>query len=119
MNTSPMMRAMVLLFTAALVACGGTRTEPVILTNATVELDAFSGRPNPTWQMTQAETRDVEARLRDLPSTTEQLPESTLGYRGFYIRNGDGQRVYVTHGLVAFMEDEQRSRVFRDANDIE
>jgi hypothetical protein len=108
-----------LLLALTCVACDDAGMGSVELTNASVELDAFSGRPNPTWQMTEAEVRDIETRLRDLPASAQQLPQSTLGYRGFYIRNGDGRRVYVTHGLIAFMAGGEPRRIFRDAHDVE
>ena len=109
--------AMSLLF--ACTACNPTGMETVELTNASIELDAFSGQPNPTWQMTAAEARDIAARLRDLPAVEERLPETTLGYRGFTIRNEDGSRIYVTRGLVAVMVGNDAADVFRDAHDVE
>ena len=103
----------------ACIACNPTSTETVELTNASIELDAFSGLPNPTWQMTEAEARDIATRLRNLPAVEERLPEATLGYRGFTIRNADGQRIYVTRGLVATMAGNDATHVFRDAHDVE
>jgi hypothetical protein len=51
-----------------------------------VELDAFSGRPNPSWQLGPTEATEFLARLRALPSVSGRLPSNDgLGYRGFVV----------------------------------
>jgi hypothetical protein len=91
------------------------------LSSVTVELDAYSGRPNPTFVLTAAEARqlaDLLVLLRDADAAN--LPQATLGYRGFEIRNSAGQggipeRVYVARGgLVRVLEADGRERVLRD-----
>ncbi len=54
----------------------------------TVELDIFSGRPNPVWQLTKAEEKELMDRLHDVPSLAAPRGRVTpkLGYRGFVIR---------------------------------
>lgn len=48
-----------------------------------VELDLFSGRPNPSWALDEAESRLLLARLRlGRPCTS---PRQVLGYRGFLV----------------------------------
>lgn len=56
-----------------------------------VELDAFSGLPNPTWTLSAAEAGELAARLRDLPRADATLPAPVLGYRGFRVRNPGGE----------------------------
>lgn len=54
-----------------------------------VELDAFSGRPNPVWTV----TADEAAALRALLATSGApvpAPAEGLGYRGFVLRDGVG-----------------------------
>jgi hypothetical protein len=52
-----------------------------------VELDAFSGRPNPSWELTGAQAADFVARLRALQPVPEARPSGDgLGYRGFIVR---------------------------------
>jgi hypothetical protein len=52
-----------------------------------VELDAFSGRPNPRWELTSTDTADFVKRLRGLPPAQLQAEAfEGLGYRGFIIR---------------------------------
>jgi hypothetical protein len=54
--------------------------------SARVTLDAFSGRPNPTWQLAGAEVADLLASLKTLPSSTASpATEGVLGYRGMLI----------------------------------
>ena len=87
----------------------------------TVELDAFSGRPNPTWTLTAAEAGEVLERLRGLPAASASIPDLGLGYRGFVLR-GEAEelpgRAYVTSGLIA-LGDPERPTVVRDAHDLE
>jgi hypothetical protein len=64
-------------------------------TPVAVELDVFSGRPNPTWQLTGAEAAELRSRLADptrtpLASATVPPPSGRLGYRGFVL--GDPER---------------------------
>jgi hypothetical protein len=110
---------MVLALLSAAACSESTGSEPVALSQASVELDAFSGLPNPVWEMTPAEARDVEARLRNLAPTADTLPMTRLGYRGFYIRGTDGRELYVTHGLIAVMESGRATQVYRDVADAE
>jgi len=52
-----------------------------------VELDVFSGRPNPTWHLDQSRARELGEQHRRLAATAEQPPEPPgLGYRGFMYR---------------------------------
>ncbi len=50
-----------------------------------VEIDIYSGRPNPSWELTEQEGRELRARLQALPATAaSELPDK-LGYRGLRI----------------------------------
>jgi hypothetical protein len=64
-----------------------------------VELDVFSGRPNPRWELddrTSQELRQLQSRLT---RARETAPEpSGLGYRGFLY--GDADRVRAYRGYV-------------------
>lgn len=82
----------------------------------TVEIDVFSGRPNPRWTLTQQQTTHVEQLLRDLPSTSGPAA-SGLGFRGFILSEGD-RRIRVGSGLVHF-ENETSNRVRGDEHGLE
>jgi hypothetical protein len=56
-----------------------------------VELDAFSGRPNPRWELTGPQAAEILARLRALPPLPDRPAGADgLGYRGFVLRATDG-----------------------------
>ena len=52
---------------------------------ASAQVDIFSGRPNPHWELSPAETQNVVSKLRKLPSALPLLPPQ-LGYRGVLIQ---------------------------------
>ena len=52
----------------------------------TVTLLIFSGRPDPTWELTAEEVSELVQKLRDVDSAEEL---SNLGYRGFLVQSDD------------------------------
>ncbi|RVG20629.1 hypothetical protein [Sinorhizobium meliloti] len=53
-----------------------------------VTLHVFSGRPNPAWELTSVQARELSARLRAVTDRTTLKPpgiSGALGYRGFTI----------------------------------
>lgn len=52
---------------------------------ATVEADVFSGRPNPTWPLSAADTQSFLQQVAALPSLPAQVLEDPLGYRGLRV----------------------------------
>jgi hypothetical protein len=57
-----------------------------------VELDVFSGRPNPRWELDEhrsQELRQMEMRLAPASETAPEPPG--LGYRGFVYSDARGQ----------------------------
>lgn len=50
-----------------------------------VELDAFSGRANPRWELSPAEVTDLKTRMAGLPRCGHPAGEPALGYRGFVL----------------------------------
>lgn len=55
------------------------------VTRAEVELEVFSGRPNPVWSLSGTEKSRLAELLSGLPSgEIRELPEP-LGYRGFAV----------------------------------
>lgn len=61
-----------------------------------VELDVFSGRPNPRWELDEQSSQQLGRLQGRLTSTRQAPPEPPgLGYRGFVYSDGSGQvRVY-------------------------
>jgi hypothetical protein len=56
-----------------------------------VQIDMFSGRPNPSWDITSQEADQVRLLFRQLPERTAGARPERLGYRGLIV-NGDGVR---------------------------
>ena len=68
-----------------------------------VELDIFSGMPNPTWNLTDAQAETFVQRLQSMPKAPAVTLSGRLGYRGFVvqvIRDGETQVVHVQNGFV-------------------
>lgn len=88
-----------------------------------VELDVFSGKPNPTWQLSTEEVAELASRLRSMPLAREPFVEGALGYRGFVITNGEEPiglpaQIRVFKGVVV-TTDERSTKQYQDVNGIE
>ena len=85
-----------------------------------VELDIFSGMPNPTWILTDAEVDSFVKRLAALrPSSSSEL-SGNLGYRGFIVQCIQGSKMQVIRiqkGTVQISEGE--SNVYASDKDRE
>jgi hypothetical protein len=87
-----------------------------------VELDIFSGRPNPHWLYPSETVRPLISQLRSVPANGA-LPIPGLGYRGFVLRNQPNSdllpgimRVY--DGKVSLTMD-GKARLIQDAIGLE
>ena len=73
-----------------------------------IELDIFSGMPNPTWILTDAEVDSFVKRLAALePSSSTEL-SGNLGYRGFIVQCMQGnnlQLIRVQRGTVQISDN--------------
>jgi hypothetical protein len=73
-----------------------------------VELDIFSGMPNPTWMLTDAETASFVKQLDELPRTSARELSANLGYRGFNVKCAHGaatQLIRIQNGTVQISDD--------------
>lgn len=110
----------IILVAALLAAACATPADPVPVAPVTVELDAFSGLPNPRFQLTSSETAELMRRLSDLPvAAGSTLPDARLGYRGFSVEVGPDDERYITSGLVAAIVDGKPTVIRRDNRDAE
>jgi hypothetical protein len=84
--------------------------------NITIELDIFSGRPNPSWRLGANDQEAFVTLLRDTPVATRPRGNAVepLGYRGFTVRVASGHGMIIIH---VFGESIQLDgRVYRDMN---
>jgi len=85
---------------SVLMAGCSTVTSPSPAADVQVTLGIYSGRPDPSWTLTTAETAALDALLADLPSVTGSPPAGGLGYHGFTITR-DGSNLVAYRGAVA------------------
>ncbi|MBD1845621.1 hypothetical protein H6F89_19855 [Cyanobacteria bacterium FACHB-63] len=74
-----------------------------------VELDVFSGRPNPRWELTPAEAHEFNRLLKSLPADSEGMLKEGLGYRGLIVtltesRTKGYDRITISNGQVIVTE---------------
>ncbi|MDL2335105.1 MAG: hypothetical protein QFC55_03640 [Chloroflexota bacterium] len=78
-----------LLAVVAMGGCAGTSPAPTatpgvdLPTSITVSLGIYSGRVDPSWDLTEAEIAQVATAIAALPLASARPPEGGLGYRGF------------------------------------
>lgn len=82
----------------------------------TVEIDVFSGRPNPRWVLTEVQRLQVDEMLQDLPSDAK-VSTPGLGFRGFLILDGT-KRIAVNSGTIS-IEDQGCAQTYVDAKGLE
>jgi hypothetical protein len=77
-----------------------------------VELDIFSGRPNPTWTLNDEETKEFLARFGSLTAGDPQKPlYDGLGYRGSRVTGlSDYDGLTVWNGIVEARRGEKTYR---------
>lgn len=88
------------------------------MTTITVEIDIFSGMPNPEWTLSEASAAMFLSKLSGLQKTTERPRSTNLGYRGLVVRMSQaGRQMHIQNGLIessdgtssTFFLDPQRS----------
>jgi hypothetical protein len=88
-----------------------------------VEIDVYSGRPNPSFELTGSEAAEMSALLHNLPRAQSVAPESGLGYRGFVVSGETGlapdlpARVRVFRGYI--LTEKESGIAYHDVHDAE
>ena len=89
----------------------------------TVSLGIYSGRPDPSWDLTDAQAAQVESAIEALPVATGTPPQGGLGYHGFTIlirRPGQADETLVAYrGTVAPMGTGPRTYRIDDGRTVE
>jgi hypothetical protein len=85
--------AIAVILLACATACGRVHPVQPWKVPVQVELDVFSGRSNPSWELTGQQSVEFLQRLRALqPAQSASPPFDGLGYRGFEIK-AQGQSI--------------------------
>ena len=87
-----------------------------------VELDIFSGMPNPSWVLTAAEADAFEERLAGLPPSASRSLSGQLGYRGFIVQMTSAaatRLVHVQTGTVQISHVAKTAHFSDDARGLE
>ena len=79
---------------------------------AKVTLDIFSGRKNPTWSLTKAQTQSLLVLVKELPAGDPGDFFDGLGYRGFQVTlpgtvKGQRSAIIVYRGRVRYEDGHQ------------
>ena len=82
-----------------------------------VELDVFSGRPNPRWVLPADERDSLLNLVASLKEAGGPMPAAGLGYRGFILRDRD-REILVYRQLVRVRRGPNED-VYRDTAGIE
>ena len=82
------------------------------------DLDLYSGRPNPTWDLTPDEVTQLQAQLDRLTEISEGEVRQDLGYRGIIVTATQGgssalSKVVVSNRIV-IVEQGGRTRKLAD-----
>jgi hypothetical protein len=93
------------------------------LPSVEVELDVFSGRPNPRWMMRTDLAQDL-ASVTGQPQVVAPNEPPGLGYRGFTIHNLSGNpqlpaTLHVYDGTIAVPTGDDRHLYFADEQGLE
>jgi hypothetical protein len=85
-----------------------------------VELDVYSGRPNPGWEITAEEAERLLTAMRQLPEReTGRLPDS-LGYRGIVLQGGAVQALgysrITVRGRMVLAEGPLGNKLYSDSD---
>jgi hypothetical protein len=87
----------------------------------TAELDVFSGRPNPQWELTNDEWAELRRRIGTLPELPAGTPAGGLGYRGIVLtprENGEPNfsGLVVGRGVVMVTDAQGSEQAFEDTD---
>jgi hypothetical protein len=116
-----MKAALLLLILSGCISCTSNNAKQKM--KISVELDVFSGRPNPSWELDPSESRELLKQLSPLPEADKNKAEFNdgLGYRGFIITIVEADK---TNSIPAIYRVYKGSvlvngKVFSDKNSVE
>jgi hypothetical protein len=87
-----------------------------------VELDIFSGMPNPAWTLTNAEAESFVKQLAALSATPARELSGNLGYRGFIVQctqEATTQLIRIQNGAVHLSKGETNVYAYDEGRQLE
>ena len=115
------------LFVFYLLACGhnyqqqsiSVAVTPNNVKKARVTLQVYSGRENPSWNLTEKQISDLLALVGDLPKSEAFTLPDNLGYRGFQVELTENaaektQEIVAYKGRVRYKSAEAGDKYFTD-----
>jgi len=105
--------AILVLTFCAVISCNGRNRGAKV----EVELDVFSGKRNPRWELPPDQASNLLATIGSLSEVKAEAPVPGLGYRGFVLHS-EARSIRIYHGLIA-VDDHGVTRTFRDTTNIE
>lgn len=82
---------------------------------AIVELDVFSGQPNPRWSLTAEESTMLDQLVAQLPTGSQQSLPNSLGYRGFIVTVANTvEPLFRVHGSLVIKTKDGVTIYYRD-----
>jgi len=101
-----------LLMQAACTPGAGPTVTPAATSH--IELDVFSGRPNPTWELSAADTATLIGMINSLAQSPPVDLPTPLGYRGFLVtldepQSGSAATIRAYQGIVEYQGRETRT----------
>jgi hypothetical protein len=82
-----------------------------------LELDAFSGRQNPKWMLSEERAAGISSQIGSLSVAADQPRLPDLGFRGFVLRSGE-ESIRVFGGRV-IIDKPGTTIIFRDTKGIQ
>jgi hypothetical protein len=88
-----------------------------------VTLDVFSGRPNPSWELSAQEASELARRITGLTPINQSPGEGGLGYRGLIISNpgkvaGFPPQMSIFNGIISISRNRHTTH-YHDTNNVE
>ena len=77
--------------------------------NVEVEVDVFSGMPNPEWNLSDADAALFQQKIAALPEASPAQLANNLGYRGIIVRvktEMTQTRILIQNGIVQSTQDD-------------
>jgi hypothetical protein len=109
--------AIMVLAGVAVSGCGGRAPSAESTAFLEVELDVFSGRPNPRWVVPEVERDSLLNMIASLSKAPGPMPATGLGYRGFILRDGS-REILVFRQLVRVRRGSDEE-IYRDTVGLE